>query len=301
MRIWLDTDLGSDVDDALALAYALRHPEIELVGVSTVFGDVGLRTRIAVRLLDIAGRSEIPVRTGLGKPLTEARQGVMFGHEGLGLFEHPEPQLRTTGDTDGQRRIAELGQAIERARPDALVAIGPLTNLGALARAGVTLPRLAIMGGKLVPAPLPGANPQIEEWNWWCDPKAVQEVLGARHVVPPRVVPAEVTFRTSLAPGDVDRLGEGDDLARALAALCREWMTAQVERLHFPKAAVLLHDPLTVATLVHESLCRFETRRAQIDDAGRTTCGAGHEVEAAVDVDPAATRSHLMETWLSPT
>ena len=55
MRLWIDTDVGSDVDDALAIAYALRHPALELVGVSTVFGDVALRGRIASRLLALGG------------------------------------------------------------------------------------------------------------------------------------------------------------------------------------------------------------------------------------------------------
>ena len=75
MRIWIDTDLGSDVDDALALAYALRHPELELVGVSTVFGDVSLRTRITRALLEVAGQASVPVVTGLGAPLTPSRKG----------------------------------------------------------------------------------------------------------------------------------------------------------------------------------------------------------------------------------
>ena len=91
MRIWLDTDLGSDVDDALALGYALHHPEIELVGISTVFGDVDLRTKCVEALLDIEGEGSIPVLTGVGKPMTERRAGVMFGHEGRGLLS----KLRT--------------------------------------------------------------------------------------------------------------------------------------------------------------------------------------------------------------
>jgi len=79
MRIWLDTDIGSDVDDALALAYVLRHPELELVGISTVFGDTELRTRITRVLLEKAGATAVPVISGLGLPLTPGKKGVMFG------------------------------------------------------------------------------------------------------------------------------------------------------------------------------------------------------------------------------
>ncbi|MEZ4280723.1 MAG: nucleoside hydrolase [Myxococcota bacterium] len=104
LRIWIDTDIGSDVDDALALAYALRHPELELVGVSTVFGDVALRSQIAQALLAVAGAPSIPVFTGLGAPLAPERVGRMFGHEGLGLLPDPHPVLETRSEPARARR-----------------------------------------------------------------------------------------------------------------------------------------------------------------------------------------------------
>ncbi len=61
MRLWIDTDIGTDVDDALAIGYALRHPDIELVGVSTVFGDVELRARMVEELLRRASAAPCPV------------------------------------------------------------------------------------------------------------------------------------------------------------------------------------------------------------------------------------------------
>ena len=170
MRIWIDTDVGSDVDDALTLAYALRHPELELVGVSTVFGDVELRSDIARGVLAAGGASDVPVQSGLGVPLTEGRIGLMFGHEGRGILEGREPQMQTREDGDAQARIDALASALETAKPDAVVAIGPLSNLGALVRAGVDLPPLAIMGGKLADVMLDGMVPGISEWNWYCGP-----------------------------------------------------------------------------------------------------------------------------------
>ena len=301
MRIWIDTDIGSDVDDALTLAYVLRHPGFELVGVSTVFGDVELRTRIAETLLEKAGVRGVPVVTGLGKPLTPRRQGILFGHEGEGLIEHPAPRLRTEVETAGPGRLEALGRALDAARPDLVLAIGPLTNLGALAEAGVALPPLAIMGGKLTDVMLEGMVAHIPEWNWWCDPVAVQRVLAAQAPggVLPRVVPAEVTFHTHLGPGDVERLAEGDALARALAVLCEVWLTAQAERLGAKHPRVALHDPLTAAVLVESGLCPFEPRRILVDDSG----AARHEdgppnVLAATHVDNAALRRHLLETWV---
>ena len=302
MRIWIDTDIGSDVDDALTLAYVLRHPGFELAGVSTVFGDVPLRTRIAQALLSTAEAPDVPVITGLGVPITPHRIGIMFGHEGAGLFEDPAPQIQTREEPDAEKKIEALAAALEKAKPDVVVAIGPLSNLGALARAGVRLPRLAIMGGKVEDVLLEGMIPQIPEWNWFCDPGAVQEVLAAEHETPPRIVPAEVTFRTALEPGDVDRLAGGDALAQQISTLCTHWLDFLRARAGGKEPRVALHDPLTAATLVEAGLCPFEERRIRVDDGAATTVETGvANVEVATDVDTAALRQHLMETWLSTT
>lgn len=299
IRIWVDTDIGSDVDDALAVAYALRHPGFELVGVSTVFGDVALRSRIAEELLRVAGASHIPVVTGLGAPESPGREGVMFGHEGIGIVEDPAPVARVEADPDRDWRTAALADAVARAEPDVMLAIGPLTNLGALVAAGVRLPPLSIMGGKLSDVMLPGMIPEISEWNWFCDPVAVQQVVGAANEVVPRVVPAEITFRTRLDEGDVERLADGDPLARLLSVLCGHWLTAQRDLLGSKKPGIALHDPLAAAILVQPDLCRFEKRRIAIDDNGATTPADGPDnVHAAVDVEAQAVRDHLMAALL---
>jgi len=300
LRLWIDTDVGSDVDDALTLAYALRHPDIELVGLSTVFGDVALRTRIARELLARAGAPNMPVVTGLGAPLTPGRIGRMFGHEGLGLFEDADPATTTKADDDAEATIDALAEGITGARPDALLAIGPMTNLGALARAGHPLPALTVMGGKVADVEIPGTLPQIPEWNWWCDPHAVAAVLEAEPPAPPRVVPIEVTVQTVLPEADWRRLAEGDELARSLATLCEEWMNALRDRFHSKHPAVHLHDPLAAMTLVDAAVCAFEPVRIRIDDAAVThpdQSGAPAEVARSVDVPRLC--EHLMHTWMS--
>ena len=299
MRVWLDTDIGSDVDDALALAYVVRHPGLELVGLSTVFGDLSVRTAIAERLLGLAGVDDVPVATGLGVPLTPRKRGVMFGHEGRGLLDDPDPQLRVAEEAGGATRIAELTAAIGDAAPDVLVAIGPLTNLAAMVQAGASLPPLAVMGGKLTDDMLPGMSSEIPEWNWFCDPTAVQVVLAAAHERPPIVVPAEITFQTQLAAGDIDALADGDQVAAALATLCEEWLELQRSSFGRSDPRVALHDPLTAAVLVASDLCTFEPRTVAVDDRGASTLGTadGRPVTAAVGVDPAAVRAHVMR-WL---
>jgi inosine-uridine nucleoside N-ribohydrolase len=298
MRVWIDTDIGSDVDDALALAYALRHPDLDVVGVSTVFGDVALRTRIARRLLAEAGSPDVPVVTGLGAPLTRGRDGRMFGHEGLGMFEDPPPIMLTQVDDDADARIGELAAAIGGANADALVAIGPLSNVAALIDAGCELPPLTIMGGKTRDVLLPGMIPQVPEWNWYCDPVAVARVVEGA-TVPPRLVPAEVTFKTKLHAEDLERLAAGDALARMLATLCDRWLEALRDRLGSKHPRIALHDPLAAATLVAPWLCAFEERTVRTGDRGETEDDPnGARIDVARDVDNDALREHLLGVWV---
>ncbi|MEE3327773.1 MAG: nucleoside hydrolase [Myxococcota bacterium] len=301
MRIWLDTDLGSDVDDALALAYALHHPEIELVGISTVFGDVELRTRCVEALLEIEGQGSIPVLTGLGKPLTERRAGVMFGHEGKGLLTDPHPQMKITSENEKEQkhRIEQLAENLHRTSPDYLVAIGPLTNLGALLAAERPLPPLAIMGGKSENAVIPGMNDRIAEWNLFSDPVAARAVFEAESDQPLLIAPAEVTFRTALEASDLDALSAGNPLCSMLRTLCDHWLRFLADDFGMAEPRVALHDPLTIALLMEPDLCPLESRRVEVDDKGNLISVAGKpNIEIATDVDIPALRSHLIETWL---
>jgi purine nucleosidase len=300
IRIWIDTDLGSDVDDAFALSFALRHPELELVGVSTVFGDVELRARIAEELLRLGGSEGVPVLAGLGKPLTETRIGVMFGNEGRGLLEDASPRMRTESDPDPSRRVDALAEVVEAARADALVAIGPLTNVGALLHAGVQLPRLSIMGGKTAPVEVEAVTPTIDEWNWHCDPDAAETLLEQEPpgVGLPRIFPAEITFRTSISAADHAALGDGDALCRALAAMSDIWLE-KLKEFGNPQPQILLHDPLTVASLPAPDLCPMEPLRVERDGEASWARRPGPaNVEVATDVDSQRIRDLVMETLL---
>lgn len=299
-RIWIDTDLGTDVDDALALAFALRHPELELVGVSTVFGDVELRARMAEALLRLGGAADTPVLAGLGKPMTEGRIGLMFGHEGRGLLEGAPVRLRTESNPSARKRVDALARAIERARPDALVAIGPLTNVAALIRAGVALPRLSVMGGKTRPVQTSGMTPAIEEWNWHCDPDAVAILLDQEPppVGLPRVFPAEITFRTGISPQDHQTLDAGDPLCRTLASLGRIWLET-LERLGVRDPEIVLHDPLTVASVPVPDLCPMRPVRLEFTQDARCVRTAGSpNVEVAEEVDGQRTCDLVLGTLL---
>jgi len=299
-RVWIDTDIGTDVDDALALALALRHPELELVGVSTVFGDVELRARMVEALLGLGGAEGVPVLVGLGKPLTEHRVGLMFGHEGRGLLEGASPRLRTESDSDPERRVEALAEAIESARADSMIAIGPLSNVAALLRAGAELPRLSIMGGKTAPVKIEGMTPAIDEWNWHCDPEAAKTLLEQEppSVGLPRIFPAEITFHTPISAADHRALAGGDALCRSLASMGDIWLEKLAE-MGISEPQILLHDPLTVASLPDPDLCPMEPIRLESDGGeGYTRRPGPANIEVATDVDSQRIRDLLMETLL---
>ncbi|MAJ60108.1 MAG: hypothetical protein CBC48_09020 [bacterium TMED88] len=298
MRLWIDTDIGSDVDDALTLAYALRHSEIEVVGISTVFGDVTLRTQIAQALLELEGRSDIPVVTGLGAPLSARRKGRMFGHEGLGILPDPSPQMEVLTNPAADETVEVLGAAMSAARPEAVLAIGPMTNLGALAREGFRLPPLTIMGGKLTDIHIPGASPRIPEWNWWCDPDAVSLMLASPCPTAPRVIPIDVTWGTTLPEEDWQGLREAGPLGEALAILCQEWLTTLKEKFRAKAPRIHLHDPLAAMTLVEPEVCQFDSLKIRMDPKGVVQHRSeGAPVEAALEVDEMHLRRALLAAW----
>src|SRR5690554_553572 len=89
-RIILDTDIGSDTDDAVALAVAMNSPEIKLEGVTTVYGDVQLRARLVKKLLQLGGREDIAIYPGLSETLLRNRDVWWAGHEGEGIVDGSE-------------------------------------------------------------------------------------------------------------------------------------------------------------------------------------------------------------------
>jgi inosine-uridine nucleoside N-ribohydrolase len=149
-RIVLDTDMGTDVDDALCLALALASPEIDLVAVTHVSRDTRLRAAITRRLLELAGRPEIPVHPGCSVPLDGGETFAWFGHEAQGIVNPDE----VTDSSISPEHSLEAMIRLFRADPGLeLVAVGPLTNIAAALRREPTLAksisRLTIMGGHI--------------------------------------------------------------------------------------------------------------------------------------------------------
>lgn len=310
--VLLDTDLGSDVDDAIALALLLACPELQLVAVTTVSGDVAGRAQATARLLGAAGRRDVEVCVGAADALVRSKR---FNAEAIPLEAYPAgPAAKVSTEPAAERivRAARETPGLE------LVAIGPLTNLAHALALDPALPervaRLHVMGGHVRRVAIGErvCGPGID-YNLCSDPEASVMVLGAGFAT--RLVTADVTLQVWLRETDLARLAAAQRPAtRALPPLVRLWTPVQrrifVEQLGGTLAGdnvAFLHDPLTVLALVDESALRLERLRiVPTVEAGvlRThevgdAAGLGASMEVATAVDAAAARDAMLARLLS--
>jgi purine nucleosidase len=292
----LDTDIGTDVDDCLALGVIFGSPELDLVGVTCVYGDVDLRARMVQKLLRLRGLTGLPVITGARPPLLNKRAVYWAGHEGVGLLEPGDESLAATGD-DAPGYIVRTVN--ERPGEIHLLAIGPLTNIAiALLRdpgLGSRLAGLTIMGGS-VRGPQSLQLPFVEH-NIRCDPEAAQVVFASG--IPLSLVPLDVTQRVVIRPADVARI-------RAAGTPYHHAIAEQVDR--YPRFAdrgyTYLHDPLAAATVVRPDLVTWQEAHLSVELGGEQTSGmtllrqptADHPANARVALDVDVPRAEAFVT-----
>jgi purine nucleosidase len=263
--IILDTDIGTDVDDCLALALCLASPELRLVAVTTVYGDVQLRARMALKLLALRGADDVPVAAGAEKPLLGRIPIYWEGHEGEGLLA-PEDRALAPADEHAVDLIvrtvmAQPGEVI-------LIAIGPLTNV---ALALLKEPRLAdALGGLVIMGGVIGGTSALHlpwtEHNFRSDPEAAQIVLASG--APMAIVPLDVTTQVRIRTVGVARIAGADTPFHAAVA-------DQVRRYPRYKAQgwTYLHDPLAVASVLRPELVKWESLHAVVETGGTHTVG----------------------------
>jgi purine nucleosidase len=282
-RILLDTDIGSDIDDALCLAYLLSRSGCELAGITTVSGEPGRRAAIASALCRAAGK-DVPIHAGSPLPLL------------AGQHQPRAPQADAL-TADGKVRWphqAEFppGTAVEFLRHTiredpgnlTLLAIGPLTNPGLLFRIDPEIPsllkRLVLMCGSFLGTPSRHGG---AEWNALCDPHAASIVYSAR-VREHRSVGLDVTMQVSVDANEArHRFQHG--LLRPVLDLAEIWFRS-ADR-------VVFHDPLAAVSIFEPGVCRFDRGTVSVESAGGTEPGrtswvpsAGGPHEVAVAVDP---------------
>ena len=290
-KIVLDCDPGHD--DAIAIMLACASPEIELLGVTTVAGNVTLEhtTRNALRVLDLLGRADIPVAAGRDGPLIRklSTAAVMHGESGLAGPLEFEPSRSQSHLTALQLIEEVLRQAGE---PITLVATGPLTNIADVVRqlpeVHHLIAEIVIMGGAVE---LGNWTPAAE-FNIWVDPDAAKIVFEAG--IPLTMIGLEVTHQAWLSDAHADHLRGTGRAGQYVAELLDHFVKFHQDRFGWPGAPI--HDAVTIAHLIDPTLVTTLAMNVQIDTnsslcMGRTVAdrwsvtGLPTNVNVGLDID----------------
>ena len=268
-RVIIDTDPG--VDDALALLLAMRSPELKIEAITPVAGNVPLELTLpnALRLVEIAGRTDIPVAAGARVPLVRRLVTATYAHgeNGLGGAVFPEPTTKPVAEP-----AAEYIRRVVRKYPHevTLITLGPLTNiatalssdpeLAGLVR-GLTMMGGSLSGGNITPA---------AEFNIYVDPEAARIVFQSG--IPITMVGLDVTRKTSLTEEHVRVLEAAQNpVSQAAAKIGRNAINHNRERgfLVGPN----MHDSLAVAAFLDPTILKWQEYYVDVETSGELTAG----------------------------
>src|SRR6266705_3086451 len=252
-KVIVDTDIGDDIDDAFAVALALRSPELQILGITTTFGDTEMRAKLLDRLLGEVGRADIPVAAG---PPTQPKTAfTQLKYAEGGHFAKPS-------HPDAVRFL--LDQIRRNPGQITLVAIGPLLNVGAAIEKDPDtfrrLKRVVLMGGSIYrgygdtgTGPPRGPEP---EWNIKNDIPSAQKLFAAGLAL--FVMPLDSTQLKLEAANRNFLFRQGTPITDALGLLYHEW----------GKETPTLFDPMTIAYIVDPSLCPVQPMHLRVDAKG---------------------------------
>lgn len=285
MKVILDTDIGTDIDDAWAVGFALGHPGFELLGVTVTDGDTAARAKVACKLLHAASRADVPVFCGRSTKVPPERLDLQFAW--AEDFRAKQPFAKPAA----QFLVEEI-----KKRPGevTLIAVGPLQNVADALRREPQLARyvkrVVLMSGCIrgtagKPAQL------IPEWN------VVQSTADAQLVysagLPLTIVPLDSTTHVQLADRERERLKQHrSPLTVSLEALYRLWIES-------PQQRMTLHDQLAVAeaAMTGAFFGKVEELPLFVDDEGYTRIDAEKGKKVAVCFEPR--RDAFMEYYLA--
>jgi len=248
LPIIFDTDIGSDIDDAYALAFILSCHELQLEAVTVVSGDVDARARIAAKMLHLAGRDDVPVALGVAgdKEVNQAPWAEGFEYQ--------------ADDRSGAELIVE----IVAARPGqvTLVPVGPMSNVAAALEIRPELAEevdeIVIMGGGVWTGYRRNLEP-VPEYNIRADVPAAQALFESG--APIRMAGLEATAALQFDRFLQERLAAcGLPLPQAMRGLLEVW----------PSTTPTLFDPMAVAMVIEPEVCDYELVCVTVDDEGLT-------------------------------
>src|SRR5438874_1570786 len=268
-RVIIDTDPG--VDDALALLLAMRSPELKIEAITPVAGNVPLDLTLpnALRMVEIAGRTDIPVAVGARTPLLRRLVTAAYAHggNGLGGAVFPEPKIKPIAEP-----AAKFISQIVRKYPReiTLITIGPLTNIATVlnmdAELAAMVKGLVMMGGSLS-----GGNiTPAAEFNVYVDPEAARIVFQSR--IPLTMVGLYVTRKTSLTDEHVRILEASQNpVSQAAAKIARNAISHNREQRFL--VGPNMHDSLAVAGFLDPSLLKLQDYYVDVEATGELTAG----------------------------
>jgi inosine-uridine nucleoside N-ribohydrolase len=289
--ILIDCDPGHD--DAMALLLTLASPELELLGVTTVHGNTTIEntTANALRVLELAGRGDVPVAAGADRPLLREPRVAshVHGESGLDGPDLPPP----AGAPVAAHAVDFLAERLRASdRPVTLVPIGPLTNIALLLAqhpdVAPSIERIVLMGGAIAEGNITPAA----EFNIWVDPEAAARVFASG--IDTTMVGLDVTHRALMTPAHADRLRASGRVGTVVAELYAFYHRFHSRVYDMPGSPV--HDALAVAHVARGDLLRTEHRNVAVETAselcrGRTvvdlwrTTDREPNADVAVDVD----------------
>jgi len=261
-KMILDTDIGTYYDDAFATLLAALTPDINLLGVTTVYGDTELRSRIARKVLNTVGRQDVPVFKGVGKPLRG--NSLMFGFEGQNILDESDKNLayekehavnfiiRTIMDNPGEVTVVTLGAVSNLAMAYIMEPRIAQNMKELIMMAGVIVPIVDQKGVRRSP---------VEEYNFNNDPIAAQIVVESD--MPKLMVPIDVTLQIPLNPDQVEKLHKSNKPSAKLVSNILDVWPPQERAIYLAvgipteHTGLWLHDPLTVALVYDRSFCEI--------------------------------------------
>jgi purine nucleosidase len=256
-KVIIDTDPG--VDDALALLFALSSPELKVEAITVVAGNVRLELALenALRMVQIAGRADVPVSAGAREPLERTLVNASsHGPNGLGGIEFPTPTIKPA-----DKPATEMIRTIVSSSPGevSIICLGPLTNVASALRnspdVATQIKEIVLMGGSLS-----GGNmTPAAEFNMYVDPEAASVVFGSG--VPLTMVGLDVTRKCVLTKDHIAALQAGDSgVSKAAGRIAGSGERA-------------MHDPLAMAAFIDRSLLQLREYFVAIETRGDLTAG----------------------------
>ena len=294
-----DCDPGHD--DAIALLLALASPELHLLGVITSYGNQTLaKTTVnALRLLQFAGRTDIPVAVGATQPLQRALELAAHVHGESGLDGPALPRLTTHPASEDA--VAFMAALIRSAtQPVTLVPTGPLTNLARYlaAHGSAGIARVVLMGGSIAE----GNMTPAAEFNIWCDPEAAAQVFASGLDI--TMIGLDVTHKALLGPAVEAQLRSAGRVGTFVAELNVFFSLYHKQTYGWEGAPI--HDAVAMAHVIRSGLVETRERNVEIETVselcrGRTVVDLWRRTDRApnahvgVDLDTRAFFKLLVE------